>query len=86
MEKLMFPALSFGRTGHESTRTIFGAAAFWDAPKKAVDATMELVLQNGVNHVDVAASYGKAEQLLGIGFDDTANRFSSLPRPANARS
>jgi aryl-alcohol dehydrogenase-like predicted oxidoreductase len=65
MEKQMIPTLSFGRTGHQSTRTIFGAAAFWDTPQKDVDATMDLILQNGVNHVDVAASYGKAEQLLG---------------------
>jgi aryl-alcohol dehydrogenase-like predicted oxidoreductase len=61
----MIPTLSFGRTGHTSTRTIFGAAAFWETPQKDVDATMDLVLQNGVNHVDVAASYGQAEQLLG---------------------
>ena len=61
----MIPTLLFGRTGHESTRTIFGAAAFWDTPQRDVDATMDLILQNGINHVDVAASYGKAEQLLG---------------------
>jgi aryl-alcohol dehydrogenase-like predicted oxidoreductase len=61
----MIPTLLFGRTGHESTRAIFGAAAFWDTPQKDVDGIMDLILQNGVNHVDVAASYGKAEQLLG---------------------
>jgi aryl-alcohol dehydrogenase-like predicted oxidoreductase len=61
----MIPTLPFGRTGHESTRTIFGAAAFWDTPQKDVDATMDLILQNGVNHVDTAASYGQAEQVLG---------------------
>jgi aryl-alcohol dehydrogenase-like predicted oxidoreductase len=61
----MIPTLSFGHTGHESTRTIFGAAAFWDTPQKDVDATMDLILQNGVNHVDTASSYGKSEQLLG---------------------
>ncbi len=61
----MIPTLPFGRTGHESTRTIFGAAAFWETPQKDVDATMDLILQNGVNHVDTAASYGKAEQVLG---------------------
>jgi len=65
MEKLMIPTLAFGRTGHESTRTILGAAAFWDTPQKDVDATMDLVLQNGDNHVDTASSYGKSEQLLG---------------------
>jgi aryl-alcohol dehydrogenase-like predicted oxidoreductase len=61
----MIPTLPFGHTGHESTRTIFGAAAFWDTPQKAVDATMDLILQNGINHVDTASSYGKSEQLLG---------------------
>jgi predicted aldo/keto reductase-like oxidoreductase len=65
MEKRMIPTLPFGRTGHESTRTIFGAAAFWETPQKDVDATMDMILQNGVNHVDTAASYGKSEQLLG---------------------
>jgi aryl-alcohol dehydrogenase-like predicted oxidoreductase len=61
----MIPTLLFGRTGHESTRTLFGAAAFWDTPQKDVDATMDLLLQNGVNHVDTAASYGRSQELLG---------------------
>jgi len=61
----MIPSLSFGRTGHQSVRTIFGAAAFWDLPQRDVDATMDLVLQNGLNHVDTAASYGQSERLLG---------------------
>jgi predicted aldo/keto reductase-like oxidoreductase len=61
----MIPTLPFGRTGHDSTRTIFGAAAFWETPQKEVDATMEMILQNGVNHVDTAASYGQSELLLG---------------------
>ena len=61
----MIPTLEFGRTGHKSTRTIFGAAAFWDTPQKAVDATMDLVLENGVNHVDTAFSYGRSQELLG---------------------
>ena len=61
----MIPTLPFGRTGHSSTRTIFGAAAFWETPQKVVDATMDLLLQNGVNHVDTAASYGRSQELLG---------------------
>lgn len=61
----MIPTLPFGRTGHESTRTIFGAAAFWETPQKDVDATMDLILQNGINHVDTASSYGQSEKLLG---------------------
>ena len=61
----MIPTLIFGRTNHESTRTIFGATAFWEAPQKDVDATMDLILQQGINHVDTAASYGQSEVLLG---------------------
>ena len=61
----MIPTLKFGRTGHDSTRAIFGAAAFWDTPQKDVDATMDLLLENGVNHVDTAASYGRSQELLG---------------------
>lgn len=61
----MIPTLRFGRTGHISTRTIFGAAAFWDTPQHDVDATMDLILENGINHVDTAASYGEAERVLG---------------------
>lgn len=61
----MIPTLPFGQTGHNSSRTIFGAAAFWETPQNEVDATMDLILQNGVNHVDTAASYGESERLLG---------------------
>lgn len=61
----MIPTLAFGRTGYESTRTIFGAAAFWDTPQKDVDATMDLILRYGINHVDTAASYGRSQELLG---------------------
>ncbi|MBN1451987.1 MAG: aldo/keto reductase [Anaerolineales bacterium] len=61
----MIPTLPFGRTGHNSTRTIFGAAAFWDTPQKDVDATMDTLLETGVNHVDTAASYGRSQELLG---------------------
>lgn len=61
----MIPTLKFGRTGHESTRTIFGAAAFWDTPQKDVDAAMDILLENGVNHVDTAPSYGHSQELLG---------------------
>ena len=61
----MIPPLPFGRTGHNSTRAIFGAAAFWDLPQRDVDATMDLILGNGINHVDTAASYGRSQELLG---------------------
>jgi aryl-alcohol dehydrogenase-like predicted oxidoreductase len=55
----------FGRTGHESTRVIFGAAALGRVTQAEADQTMELILEYGINHIDVAASYGEAEVRLG---------------------
>jgi aryl-alcohol dehydrogenase-like predicted oxidoreductase len=55
----------FGRTGHMSSRVLLGAAAFWDLPQADADASIELALASGVNHFDVAASYGNAEIYLG---------------------
>jgi aryl-alcohol dehydrogenase-like predicted oxidoreductase len=61
----MMPTETFGRTGHRSTRTIFGAAAFSDVTQAEADRTMELLLRFGVNHIDTAASYGDSELRLG---------------------
>jgi aryl-alcohol dehydrogenase-like predicted oxidoreductase len=55
----------FGRSGHMSTLAIFGAAAFWDIEQKEADSVMEMVMEAGVNHIDVAPSYGQAEQRIG---------------------
>lgn len=55
----------FGRTGHMSTCTLFGAAAFGGVTQDEADRTMELLLDAGVNHIDTAHSYGKAEERLG---------------------
>lgn len=51
----------FGRSGHMSTRTLFGAAALSHVTQQEADRTLEVLLQYGVNHIDVAASYGDAE-------------------------
>jgi aryl-alcohol dehydrogenase-like predicted oxidoreductase len=61
----MIEKLTFGRTGHESTRTIFGAAAFSRCSQEVADATLPVLLKHGVNHIDCAASYGDAELRLG---------------------
>src|ERR687883_112983 len=53
--------LPFGRTGHQSTRTLFGAAALGRVSQDDADRTLDVLLQYGVNHIDVAASYGEAE-------------------------
>ncbi len=61
----MIPKLAFGRTGHLSTRTLFGAAAFSHVSQAEADQTMEVLMKYGVNHIDTAASYGDAELRLG---------------------
>ena len=57
----MIDRAPFGATGHESSRVIFGAAALGEVSKAAADRTLELLLEHGINHIDVAASYGDAE-------------------------
>jgi len=54
-----------GRTGHRSTVAILGAFAFSEATQVETDTAMETVLEAGVNHIDVAPTYGHAEEMLG---------------------
>jgi aryl-alcohol dehydrogenase-like predicted oxidoreductase len=55
------PLLPFGRTGHQSTRMIFGGAALSRVSQDVADRTLDVLLEHDVNHIDVAASYGEAE-------------------------
>ena len=57
----MIERAAFGATGHESTRVIFGAAALARGSKSDADRALELLVEHGINHIDVAASYGDAE-------------------------
>jgi len=59
------PKKVFGRTGHNSTRLLFGAAALGNVTQDDADRTMELLIENGINHIDTAASYGDSELRLG---------------------
>src|SRR5947209_11902867 len=61
----MIATQPFGRTGHVSTRTRFGAAALGSVSQDEADHTLELLLEYGVNHIDTAASYGDAELRIG---------------------
>ena len=54
----------FGRSGHMSTRTLFGAAALGSVSQEDADKTLEVLLRYGVNHIDVASSYGDAERRI----------------------
>ena len=54
-----------GRTGHQSSVLIYGAAALAEVDQDTADASIQLALDAGINHFDVAASYGEAELRLG---------------------
>jgi predicted aldo/keto reductase-like oxidoreductase len=54
-----------GRTGHHSSVLIYGAAALAEVDQDSADASIQLALDAGINHFDVAASYGQAELRLG---------------------
>ena len=54
-----------GRTNHESSVAILGAAMFWAADTAIARPTFELALARGVNHVDIAPQYGNAQVAAG---------------------
>ncbi|MGI9029811.1 MAG: aldo/keto reductase [Ilumatobacteraceae bacterium] len=58
------PRAPFGRTGHESTRVIFGAAALGGMSHERANTTLDQVSEWGINHIDTAASYGASEVRL----------------------
>lgn len=58
---MAIPTLPFGRLGHQSTHTLFGAASLGSVSQDDADRTLDVLMQYGVNHIDVAASYGDAE-------------------------
>jgi aryl-alcohol dehydrogenase-like predicted oxidoreductase len=55
----------FGRTGHLSSVTLFGAAALARASQADADRALEVLLRHGVNHIDTAARYGDSELRIG---------------------
>jgi len=71
----VIPTQPFGRTGHDSTKIIFGAAALSAVTQDEADRTMELIIEHDINHIDVAASYGEAELRLGPWMETHRSRF-----------
>jgi aryl-alcohol dehydrogenase-like predicted oxidoreductase len=61
----MISTMPFGKTGHQSSRALLGAAAFGQVTQDEADAAIEQALAAGINHVDTAASYGQAEERIG---------------------
>jgi aryl-alcohol dehydrogenase-like predicted oxidoreductase len=78
--------LPFGRTGHQSTRVIFGAAALARIDQDAADRALELLLQHGINHIDVAASYGEAEVRVKPGLREHPGRFFLATKTGQRRA
>ena len=61
----MIDRAPFGRTGHNSSRVIFGAAALGSMRQERSDEVLATLLELGVNHIDTAASYGDSELRIG---------------------
>lgn len=57
----MIERIPFGRTGHASSRALFGAAALGRMRQDKADTVLETLLEFGVNHIDTAAGYGDSE-------------------------
>ena len=61
----VIPKRPFGRTGHMSTVTLFGAAALARASQDDADRALDVLLRYGVNHIDTAIRYGDSELRIG---------------------
>src|SRR5512147_1597888 len=71
----MIETAPFGRTGHQSTRVIFGAAALGAMRQEKADQVLETLLEFGINHIDTAASYGDSELRIGPWMERYRDRF-----------
>ena len=63
-----------GRLAHESSVLIYGAAALAEVSQDVADSSVQEALDGGINHFDVAASYGEAELRLGPWMADIRDR------------
>ncbi len=71
----MIPTAPFGRTGHDSTRVIFGAAALGSMRQERADEVLDQILGHGINHIDTAAMYGESELRIGPWMAKHRDRF-----------
>lgn len=77
--------LPFGKTGHNSTRTLFGSAGLRQATQDEADQILDLLLEYGINHIDTAPAYGDAELRIGPWMKHYRDRFF-LATKTNERS
>src|SRR5258707_4392220 len=71
----MIATSPFGKTGHQSTRVIFGAAALGGMKQEKANKVLEVLLEYGINHIDTAASYGDSELRIGPWMREHRKRF-----------
>ncbi|HEY1368873.1 MAG TPA: aldo/keto reductase [Gaiellaceae bacterium] len=71
----MIERAPFGSTGHESSRTIFGAAALMKDDRAQADRALELLLEHDINHIDTAAGYGESELMIAPWLAEHPGRF-----------
>ncbi len=62
---MMIDKIPFGKTDHNSSRTIFGSVSLSEVSQQEADRILDLLFEFGVNHIDTAPTYGEAELRLG---------------------
>jgi len=68
----------FGKTGHASSRTVFGGAAITDRfTDKQAEGLLELLFQYDINHIDTAPIYGggNSEAVIGRWMERHRDKF-----------
>lgn len=81
----MIERVEFGRTGHQSSRVIFGAAAFASMRQERADEVLAVLLEFGLNHIDTAADYGDSELRLAPWLVEHRERFFLATKTAERR-
>ena len=79
----MISKMKFGRTGHDSTRIIFGGYALSKATQEEAEQILELLLKSGINHIDTALVYGDSEKRIGPWMEKHRNDFFLATKTRN---
>jgi aryl-alcohol dehydrogenase-like predicted oxidoreductase len=74
-DRVMVEQKLLGRTGHRSSRAIFGSACLAQASQYQADRVLDLLLKYGINHLDTAPRYGDAEVRIGPWMKQHRERF-----------
>ncbi len=80
-----------GRTEHRSSVAVLGGATFWKATPEQADEALHLAVSRGVNHIDIAPSYGAAEDVAGPTIGELRDRLfigekTSRSNPSGVRA